>query len=272
MVYKLIASDLDETLLGNDHLICQRNIDLIKKAREKGVKFVPATGRGYKSVQNVLKTLDLYDEENEYVISFNGSALTENKNNRLLSFEGLPYEKVKEIFDYGLELSIGMQVHTEDHLYLFNLPQDVAKRFIERVPGSIIVEELSIDFLKDIPITKINYQKDDMPYLKRLEPKIEHIWKDACTVSYSSNQFMEFNRIGVDKGEGLRNLAKMLGIDISETIAVGDHYNDMAMLKAAGLSVAAGNAIEDVKKICDYVTEADNNEGVIAEIIEKFIL
>ena len=81
MKYKLIASDMDETLLNDHHEICSRNIELIKKAKEKGVKFVPATGRGYAAIQNCLKDLDLYDETDEYVISFNGGALSENKNN-----------------------------------------------------------------------------------------------------------------------------------------------------------------------------------------------
>lgn len=75
----------------------------------------------------------------------------------------------------------------------------------------------------------------------------------------------------VDKGSGLIDLAKILGIDIKDTIAVGDNYNDMSMLKVAGLSVAAGNAIEDIKKVWDYTTEADNNEGVVAKLIERFI-
>ena len=70
----------------------------------------------------------------------------------------------------------------------------------------------------------------------------------------------------------LKRLAKILGIDISETIAVGDNYNDMPMLKVAGLSVAAQNAVQDVKDACDITTDADNNMGVIAEIIERFIL
>ena len=100
MAYKIIASDMDETLLNDQHAICQRNIDLILKAKEKGVKFVPATGRGFMSIQHDLKTLGLYDEAQEYVISFNGGALTENKNNQLIYFEGLSFEKTKEIFEY----------------------------------------------------------------------------------------------------------------------------------------------------------------------------
>lgn len=83
---------------------------------------------------------------------------------------------------------------------------------------------------------------------------------------------MEFNSLGVDKRNGLIDLVRILDIDIKDTIAVGDNCNDMAMLKVAGLSVAAGNVVEDVKKVCDYTTEADNNEGVVAELIERFIL
>ena len=100
-MYKLIASDMDETLLNDNHQICQHNIDMILKAKEKGVKFVPATGRGFMSIQHDLKTLGLYDELGEYVISFNGGALTENKDNQILFFEGLSFEKTKEIFEFG---------------------------------------------------------------------------------------------------------------------------------------------------------------------------
>lgn len=70
----------------------------------------------------------------------------------------------------------------------------------------------------------------------------------GCSVSYSSNRYMEFNKEGVDKGVGLQHLADQLGIKIEETIGVGDNYNDMAMLKKAGLAVAAGNAVEDMLK------------------------
>jgi len=121
-------------------------------------------------------------------------------------------------------------------------------------------------------ISKILFQNTDVPYLMSLEAEIKKITDNFCDVSYSSNRYMEFNTLGVNKGQGLIDLAKMLNIDIKDTIAVGDNYNDMSMLKVAGLSVAANNAVEDIKKICDYTTKADNNEGVVAELIEKFII
>ena len=78
-MYKIIACDLDETLLSDDRTISKENIEAIQKAKELGVKFVPATGRGFNTVGGTLKDLGLYDLENEYVISYNGGAITENK-------------------------------------------------------------------------------------------------------------------------------------------------------------------------------------------------
>lgn len=107
MGYKLIACDLDETLLNDEHLVGAKNVAAIKRAREEyGVKFVPATGRGFMQIQPELKELQLYDLEGEYVISFNGGALTENKNNRIIEFKGLEFSKMKEIFEAGLNFDV----------------------------------------------------------------------------------------------------------------------------------------------------------------------
>lgn len=272
MGYKLIACDLDETLLNDDHLVCQRNIDAVKRAREEyGVKFVPATGRGFMQIQPELKQLGLYDLEDEYVISFNGGALTENKDNRIIEFKGLSFDKMKEIFDAGLNYDVCIHVYTPDNLYVYNLSESEAERIKNQKLDVIYPETNSVDFLKDTPISKILYQNVDVPYLMSLEDGLKPITDGYCAVSYSSNRYMEFNALGVDKGQGLIDLANKLGVAIEDTIAVGDNYNDMAMLKVAGLSVAANNAVDDVKAACDYTTNANNNEGVVAELIEKYI-
>ena len=272
MGYKLIACDLDETLLNDEHLVGAKNVAAIKRAREEyGVKFVPATGRGFMQIQPELKELQLYDLEGEYVISFNGGALTENKNNRIIEFKGLEFSKMKEIFEAGLNFDVCIHVYTPDNLYVFNLSESERQRIKNQKLEAVYPEVNSVDFLKDTPISKILYQNVDVPYLMSLEEGLKPITDGHCAVSYSSNRYMEFNALGVDKGQGLIDLANKLGIAIEETIAVGDNYNDMAMLKVAGLSVAANNAVDEVKAAWDYTTNANNNEGVVAELIEKFI-
>ena len=272
MGYKLIACDLDETLLNDQHLVGKRNVEAITKARkEYGVKFVPATGRGFMQIQPELKELGLDGLAGEYVISFNGGALSENKDNRIIEFNGLAFEKMKEIFEAGLNFDVCIHVYTPDTLYVFNLSESERQRILNQKLEAVYPEVNSVDFLKDTRISKILYQNVDVPYLMSLEEGLKPITDGYCAVSYSSNRYMEFNALGVDKGQGLIDLANKLGIAIEDTIAVGDNYNDMAMLKVAGLSVAANNAVDDVKAACDYTTKADNNEGVVAELIEKFI-
>lgn len=270
MKYRLIACDMDETLLNDDHQIPQVNIDAIKRAKEHGVLFVPSTGRGYLSLQHDLKTLGLLDQAGQYVLSYNGGVLTENKDNQMLFFNGMPFAKVKELFEFGLQQDVCIHIYTQKELFIFNLSESEQERIKQQNVAHTRVNDHQIDFLRETPIAKILYQNTDVPYLKSLEPLMKEVLNDV-QVSYSSNRYMEFNRAGVNKGQGLLELAKHLGIAIEETIAVGDNSNDLPMLQVAGLSVAAGNAIPEVKACCDYTTTATNNEGVIAELVAKFI-
>ncbi len=98
------------------------------------------------------------------------------------------------------------------------------------------------------------------------------ITEGNIAVSFSSNRYLELNRIGIDKGVGLRHLANYLNIAIEDTIAIGDNLNDWQMIEAAGLGCAVANAREEIKAISKYVCHSDNNEGAVAEVIETFIL
>ena len=269
-MYKIIACDLDETLLNSEHKIGQRTIKAIKQAQSAGVKFVPATGRGFTSVSSTLQELNLYDEENEFVISFNGGAITENKNNRLLHFEGITFEKASLLFKRGLNYNVGIRVYTKDNVYAYNYTDEERKYSSARMKITEITET-DIDFLEGQEIVKILYINTDYSYLKSIENDLRDVVEDM-NVTYSSNRYIEFNHSGVDKGSGLETLAKILNVDMKDTIAIGDNYNDLSMIKCAGLGVFVANAVEELKPYADYVTTATNNEDAVAEVIEKFIL
>lgn len=271
-MYKLIACDLDETLLNDNHEVCEKNIIAIKKASNLGIKFVPATGRGYRAIENILKTLNLYNKKDEYVISFNGCSLVECKNYKTILFNGLPFYKADELFMFGLTKDVCIQIYTGDTVYMYNLNTDEKNRNNDMKTHFIELKEPSIKFLKNTPIAKVIFQNTDVPYLISFEMEMGKIIEGEVSVSYSSNRYIEMNRSGVNKGQTMLSLAALLGIKKEETIAVGDNYNDLSMLKAAGLSVAAGNAVEGVKNLCGYTCSNDNNEGVLSEVIEKFIL
>ena len=95
---------------------------------------------------------------------------------------------------------------------------------------------------------------------------------DDIKVNFSSNRYIEFMHKNVTKGVGLLKLADMLGVKHEETMAIGDNINDIEMLEAAGLSVGVHNLNPVIRKYCDVVTDATNNEGAVAEAIERFIL
>ncbi len=268
--YKMIVSDLDETLLDAQGRIPSKNIQAIQKARELGVRFVPATGRGYRSVHKILDAIGLREMEREYVISFNGGAVTENKGERLLSFQEIPFQKAEELYCRGLSYDVCIHVYTKDTVYAYRLNKEEK----DHVEGRLELQEIftdRLDFLKGQKIVKILYQNTDCSYLNQIEEDLKPITADI-DVSYSSNRYIEFNRKGINKGFGMLFLADLLHIRPEEIIAIGDNYNDLSMIQAAGLGAGVCNTVPEMKPLCDYVTNATNDEGAIAEIIEKFIL
>lgn len=271
MTYKMIVADLDETLISRDRSICRRNVEAIARATELGVKFVPATGRGYNSVHDTLKQLGLYEKENQYTISYNGGAITENKGERLLYFQGITFEEAEALYKYGLRYDdICMHVYTPDQVWVKNFFPWEYEYLASRQPCTEIFDD-NIDFLKGKEIVKFIYMNTDYSYLQRIAEEVKDLTRNM-DVSYSSNRYMEVNRKGVSKGAGLQRLCDILGMDISETIAIGDNYNDLSMIKAAGLGVGVANTVEAMKPECDFITEADCDEGAVGEVIEKFIL
>ena len=269
-MYKIIVCDLDQTLLNDDCSVSDRNVEAIRKARELGVKFVPGTGRGYRSIQNTLKQLDLLERENEYVISFNGGAVTENKGSRLLHFEAIPFALADELYRRGQRYNVCVHAYTLDTVYVRRFCQDE----IDFLHGRMAVTEVfetDLGFLAGQEIVKVLYMNTDYAYLKQIEDDLKDITQDI-DVSYSANRYIEFNRRGVNKGAGLLSLARLLGVKPEETIAIGDNFNDLPMIRAAGLGVGVRNTVEEMKPLCDYITEATNNESAVAEVIEKFVL
>lgn len=270
-MYKLMLSDLDETLLVNHH-VPDFNIEAIKKARAKGLKFVPATGRAYNLISDILKEIGTYGQEGEYSICFNGGLIIENKNNRILNFRGLPFEQAKMLFEKAKNYDVCVLVFTLDMCYIYNADDDEVKRKIEQKASFMVMDDYDFDILKNKQIAKMLYQKKDMVYLKMIAQELKEFTQGQVAVSFSSNRYLEFNALGVDKGYGLCWLVDYLGIDINETIAIGDNYNDVEMIKAAALGVCVACGDNEIKELAQYVTKADYHQGAVKEVIEKFIL
>ena len=270
-MYRIMFSDLDETLLVNHH-VPKVNQEAIFKAREKGLKFVPYTGRAFNMIPEILKEIGTYDQEGEYSLCFNGGLIVENKNNKILHFKGLEFDIAKKIFENARNLDVCVLVFTLDCCYIFHADENEIERKIAQKAKFEVIEDYNLNFLKDEKIAKILYEKRDMDFLKSLETKLPQSIKETCSVAFSSGRYMEMNTKGVDKGYGMRWLVNYLGYDMDETIGIGDNYNDVEMIKTAKLGCAVACANDDIKELAQYVTEKDYDEGAVSEVVEKFIL
>jgi len=257
-------------LLNADRKVSEGNRAAIAKAREKGVKFVPATGRGFKSVQGTLEELGVLGAAGEYVISFNGGAITENCGNRLLAYKGLPFAKANELFKRGMEYDVCLHAYTVDTVYVFRENESE----LDYVNGRMEItlsKEKTLDFLAGQEIVKVLFENTDAEYLRRIERELKDITAEV-DVSFSSNRYIEFNQKGVTKGAGLLELAALLKVKPEETIAIGDNFNDLPMIEAAGLGVGVRNVAEGMRHLCDVITEARYDEDAVAEVIDKYVL
>lgn len=271
-MYKLMVSDLDETLIRADGTISDDNVAAIRAAAKLGVKFVPNTGRGFASVQPLLKKIGTYEQPNQFVVSYNGGAVVENKDNKVLLTGQMPYADAKKIFDMlKVHPDISIHVYTLNHLYIHTPRPDDLKYVVSR--GVTYTEMPDTDFtrFKDKHIMKVIFMNPDIKIRHAIAEEVYAQMKDVADLTYSSGRYAEFNHKGVNKGSATLQLADYLHIKPEEIMAFGDNANDLPMLRSVGMPVSVSNGIPEVKAVAKYVTKANYENGV-AEAIHKYIL
>lgn len=269
-MYKLIACDIDETLCENG-MIVKENIEAIKHYIQQGGKFVLATGRARSILHPILKELELWGLQDQYVLANNGALLLSCKDLNCIKKISLSKQMAQKLFDFGKQFEVGIQIFTPDTLYVYRLNEEEQKRFISYgVQDYVIIH--SFDEIKDVDIIKMIYENADLTYLQEIMKQIPNEWKQWLSLSFSSSRYLEINDKSVDKGKALEDLAQSLGIKQEEVIAIGDHYNDLSMITYAGLGVCVANGQEEVKKVANYITKQDAFHGAVAEVIHRFAL
>lgn len=272
-MYKMIVSDLDETLLCDDGTLSQENMAAIKRVVAQGVKFVPNTGRGFMSVQPLLRQLELNNCPMQFVIAYNGGAIIENKDNTVVKTQGITFELAQKILIAGLiDSEIDAHVYTLNNVYVYNISPADKKYLAQRGVTYQLFSEPKIDFLKNESIMKVVFETSDDALRQKIKRVVCKQFDEAIEVTFSSKRYIEFNQRGTNKGNATQMLAQKLGITADEIIAIGDSTNDLAMLKYAGIGIAVANALPEVKAQAQKIMQYTNNEGVVAKVLEEFIL
>lgn len=269
-MYRLIACDLDETLLDKNRHVSKKTQETIKKAEAQGVVFVPATGRGFYSIKQTLEELTAKNKDNHYMIGFNGGVIVKNQGPVIIKDFPLNFELLTRLFEFGSKYDVAIHLYTFEQTYLYHSnPEEDA--YLSTIPHEKRLDD-DFSFLKNQTCYKALFQNTDRSYLEKLEQELPAELRAVLEISYSSNRYIEFNPKGVSKGAALQVLADQLKIPMSETIAIGDNTNDLAMIHTAALGVAVANAVPAVKAAAQHTTVATHEQSAVAEVIETFIL
>lgn len=263
-MYRLIASDIDDTLLHDDLTISDRNRQAIHAAVERGVIITLATGRMFPSAQKVARSLQL----NVPLITYQGSKVKNLLDEQTLYERTVPPEVAAEVFRYAEKHKLHLQIYHDDFLYALEDNEKIRRYAMVQHVDYRIVRDFSRFF--EQPLTKM-LVIDEPGRLEEIAAEWRELFGDRAYVTKSKPEYLEVLHPEGTKGSALKYLASRFGIDMSEVIALGDSWNDHDMIEIAGLGVAMGNAVDTLKAIADYIAPTNNEDGV-AHVIEKFVL
>jgi len=261
---RLVAMDLDGTLVTGGHFIPPRNAAAIAEAERRGVHIVLATGRMHHSALDFVRQLGLDDEP---VISYNGAMVRRAQSGELILHDPVPAQETREILDYCIANRANIHYYVDDVMYVLKADR-WARDYLART-GSVPVPVGDVRRLPGKEPTKVLII--DSP------ERAEHYLAEArerfagrVYVTRSLPEYIEFLSVTASKGRALKAVAEHLGIPIEQTMGLGDMINDQPLIEEAGIGVAMHHSPEPVRQAADYVT-GPGDEGV-AEAIEKFVL
>lgn len=267
---KLIALDLDDTLLTKELKITPITVKALRDAAAKGIYIVPCSGRAENGILQFVRTLELAGtKEGRYVIAVNGSEIFDLHTRTTIYSRKVPFDVLEFVYDEALKRGLPCQVYNSTTTFanvdneFTHIDAKLCKLNMEIVPEFR-------EFLKS-------------GHTKMLVPGNEKVITEFCAflkreldgravIFTSKPYFLEVMPPNCGKGEAIEWLANHLGIDNSKTMAFGDSMNDESMIRMTGYSVAMCNGLEYIQDIAKFVTRKSNEEDGIGDFINSFVL
>lgn len=290
-MYKLIAIDLDGTLLNSYGEVTEKTKNAVKRALEKNIEVVLASGRPIASVENLSNEIGA----NNFLISGNGAILYDIKQKEIIYDKLLTQKQLLNIVDICEQNSIYYNIYTENQVItkalnyntLFYYKENAHKEEEKRTSINIVSDVKDyISKSESEKFLKVTVCDQSRIIFNSIIKKLRNITDiDVLDVSHMSRKviksgteevpveyfYTEITNKNVNKWTALEDLIQRLDIKKEEVIAIGDNINDREMIEEAGFGVAMDNSTGPIKQIADYITKDNNSDGV-AEVIEKFIL
>lgn len=267
MNYKLIALDMDDTLMTSDNVMSERTKEALINAQARGVKIVLASGRPVNGMIPTAKELGLHQHQS-YILSYNGERTIDMESETVIQETPLSKAQFDQIYDYCREKGFFILTYIDEtivyegeHEYM-NIEHELTGLPMKKV------DDLKSYVQVNVPkAMAVDYETA----IAQANQELGGSYGEEIHATTSKPFFLEFMSAGVSKGRALHQLAQSLNIERTEIMAFGDSNNDIDMLEYAGLGVAMGNGNERIKAAADIVTKGHDEDG-IAHIIEQYIL
>lgn len=264
MTYKLMAVDVDGTLLDSNSNLTEGTKKAIKLGVEKGLIFAISTGRPIQGVEhfNQILNLDLP------FITYNGAMVVMGNSRKVLYEQKLSAQNAKEILELGRKYNTTVMIWADNKLFVTEINDRTNKyKEISKVEPILVKD---VDKLIKNGATKILWY-DEIEKIDKYQSEVGKYLDNRVNYHTSRPMFLEFVDINASKAIAMEKLGEYYGIKQSEMIAVGDGYNDLSMIEYAGLGVVMANAKDAIKEKADFVTLSNDEDGV-AHVIYKFVL
>lgn len=252
--YKLIALDVDGTLLTDDHRLTRKTREAVRAVHEQGARIVLCTGRGAVSTLPLLDELGL----DGIVITHNGGATIRSPDRKVLHTFDFPVERVRPLVAYCRERGIHFDINTAFDIYVEQLSEEMKEGYRLFFAEPVLLEDV-MRFAE--PIIKFTIAAES-GVIERFMQDWPGLGTDGLRMMRSGEFFADVMHEKTSKGNALKVLAEHWGIRREEVLAIGNYYNDLEMIRYAGLSIAMANSPDDVKAAADEVTGSNNEDGV----------
>lgn len=267
--YNMLVLDIDGTLVGPDKTISEKTREAIIKAQQRGKIVAIASGRSIAGIRKTASNISL-EQYGGYVIAYNGTTVVNCKTGECIYNQMVPQELVRPVYEAAKRVNAGIVVYNDNTKEMIS--GNGLNEYIKIDAGAcnVTINEVS-DFVKAINFPFNKFLLSGKPeHMAEVEKIMAKEFGDRLNVFRSDPFYVELLPRYVDKGVAVEKLVKHLDIQREKVICIGDSYNDLPMLRFAGMGVAMGNAQQEVKEMADYVTGANDEDGIV-NVIDKFM-
>lgn len=263
---KLIALDIDGTLFNSKLEITPATKAALMKTHDQGITLMLASGRTIHGLRQLALRNGL-PLDHMVLIGSNGAVVAEGEHETVIYEETMDLELARTLIKAVQPYPVTMMIPRQADL------------FVEDPTNTMILQEvetecLNLFVLKDLSTIDFKPNKviltSTLENLNQVRMDLEDQFKGKAVFMVSGNEYIDLMIPGLNKGTGIKHYCELTGIDLSEVIAFGDNYNDLDMIKVAGIGVAMGNAVDALKEVADRITDSNDNDG-IAKILQEYL-